>query len=186
MLCIPPDYWNIYKTTGFYPQKTVILISIFPIHVPCFSTHLVKQFESIMISWNKIFQLHLMTFLYYFSPCLTTILDIASSILNHQLLSLIIKFMHQVQIHEAIFSSRHSPRNHILQSKSRLSDTRIETLLYLTTVVSHFTVSLLHLTIPPCNTKLVCYVWSASVNRKKTLPASSFNVMSKTLTSTAN
>jgi hypothetical protein len=55
------DYWNIYKTTGLYPQKIVILISIFPIHVPCFSMHLVQQFESLMISWNKIFQLHLMT-----------------------------------------------------------------------------------------------------------------------------
>lgn len=158
MLCIPPDYWNIYKTTGLYPQKIVILISIFPIHVPCFSMHLVKQFESLMISRNKIFQLYLTAFLHYFSPCLTTILDTASSILIHQLLSLILKIMHQVQFHERIFSSQCSQRNHILQSKSRLSDTHIETLFYLTTAVSHFTVSLLHLTIPARNTKLICYM----------------------------
>ena len=47
-------------------------------------------------------------------------------------------------------------RDSILQSKSRLPDTCTETLFYLTTVVSHFTVILLHLTIPSCNTKLVC------------------------------
>ena len=181
MLCFPPDYWNIYKITGLYPQKTVILISIFPIHVPCFSMHLVKQFESLKISWNKIFQLHLMTFLHYFSPCMTTILYTASSILIHQLSSLILKIMHQVQFHCRIFSQM----NHILQSRSRLSGTCIETLFYLTTVVSHITVGLLHFTIPPCNTKLVCYMWSISVSQKKTLPASSFNVMSKTLTLTA-
>ena len=119
------DYWNIYKTTGLYPQKTVILISIFPLHVPCFSMHLVKQFESLLISYNKIFQLHLMTSVHYFSPCLTTILDTASSLLIHQLLSLILKIVHQVQFHERIFSSQCSQRNHILQSKSRLSDTCI-------------------------------------------------------------
>jgi hypothetical protein len=129
--------------------------------------------------------LHLMTSEHYFSPCLTTILDIASSLLIHQLLSFILKIMHQVQFHEGIFSSQCSQRNHILQSKSRLSDTCIETLLYLTTVVSHFTVTLLHLTILSCNTKLVCYLWSASVSQQKTLPTSSFNVPSKTLTSTA-
>jgi len=173
------------QNTGLYPQKTSTLMPIFPIHVPCFSMHPFKQFESLMISWNKIFQLHLMTFLHYFSPCLTTILDIASSVLIHQLLSLITKIMHQVQIHEGIFSFRCSQTNHILQSKSRLPDTCIETLFYLTTVVSHFTVSLLHLTIPPNNTKLVCYVWSESVSQKRILPASSFNEMSKTPTSAA-
>jgi len=111
-----------------------------------------------------------MTFLHYFSPCLTINFDIASSII----------------IHEGIFSSWCSQGNHILQSRSRFPDTCIETLFYLTTVVSHFTISLLHLRIPlPHYTKLVCYVWSESVSQKKTLPASSFNVMSKTLTSTA-
>lgn len=178
-----------YQITGISTKQQACilrrLLSIFPIHLPCFSMHLVKQFESLIISWNKTFQLHLMTFLHYFSPCLTTILDAASSILIHQLLSLILKIMHQLQFHEGIFSSRCSQTNHILQSKSRLSDTRIQTLFYLTTVVSHFTVSLLHLTIPPCNTKLVCYMWSVSVSHNKTLPASSFNVMSKTVTSTA-
>jgi hypothetical protein len=58
-----------------------------------------------------------------FSPCLTTILAITSKILIHQLLTLIIKIMHQVQIHEGIFSSWCSQMYHFLQWKSRRPDT---------------------------------------------------------------
>jgi hypothetical protein len=68
MLHIPPNYWHNYTTTGSYPQKTVSLISVFPTHVPCLSMHLVKQFETILISWIKMFQLGPITFLHYLSP----------------------------------------------------------------------------------------------------------------------